>query len=196
MILLNETLSDLKTYARKEYSLTKNVPVLVMLLTEQEHSILKENYHRTRQAEKDAATTEVSKEDAFNSSEEFFPNITSIVKLVHKYSEEAKPTVTPMLRASFDIPNFGKYKYAIMIREEKLLEWGSQMDIQVNGTQATGTNRKLAIYYRILTQEFLHIIEKEKGIQILTNNEEKDSEKIYQAIKAIKIFRNTDIFSD
>ena len=30
MRLLNETLSDLKVYARKKYSLTKNVPVLVL----------------------------------------------------------------------------------------------------------------------------------------------------------------------
>jgi hypothetical protein len=83
-----------------------------------------------------------------------------------------------MLREAFDIPHFGKYKYAIIIREEKLLEWGGQMDIQVDGAQATGKKRKLVIFYRILTQEFLHVVEYEKGIQIFGSNESTDSQTV------------------
>ena len=41
MRLLNNALSDLKAYARKEYSLTNNSSVLVMLITEEEHTKLK-----------------------------------------------------------------------------------------------------------------------------------------------------------
>lgn len=37
MRILNNALSDLKAFARREYSLTNNVPVLVMLITEEEH---------------------------------------------------------------------------------------------------------------------------------------------------------------
>jgi len=42
MILLNCVLSDLKAYARREYFLNNNIPVLVMLITEEEHRGLKE----------------------------------------------------------------------------------------------------------------------------------------------------------
>jgi hypothetical protein len=99
-----------------------------------------------------------------------------------------------MLREVFDIPHFGKYKYAIIIREEKLLEWGSQMDIQVDSVQATGNTRKLIVFYRILTHEFLHVVEREKGIRIFTNNEAVDSEMVQRALKAVKVFRAIDIF--
>ena len=119
-----------------------------------------------------------------------------IFELVQNYSPEVRPIVTPMLREVFDIPHFGKYAYVIVIREENLLEWGSQMDIQVDGEQATGKKRKLIIFYRILTQEFLHVLEKEKGIQIFTGNESTDSEVVHQAIKNVKVFRDTDIFSE
>ena len=74
------------------------------------------------------------------------------------------PIVTPIIRETFEIPHFGKYKYAIIIREEKLLEGGSQMDIQVEGVQAAGKKRKLVIFFRILTQEFLHVVEYEKKV--------------------------------
>ena len=199
MRLLNETLSELKIYARKKYSLTKNIPILVMGVTEQEHRLLTETYTKQMEGNKENASTQSdgSNQDQLpNTSEEFFPNIAGIFELVHNYSQELKPVVTPMLRDSFDIPHFGKYTYAILIREEKLLEWGNQMDIQVDGAQAIGNTRKLVIYYRVLSQEFLHVVEKEKDIQIFTGNESKDSEVVYQAMKTVKVFRDKDIFSE
>ena len=85
-------------------------------------------------AENGATLTDVAEEENVpHYSGEFFPNVASIFELVQNYSPEARPIVTPMLRETFDIPHFGKYKYAIIIREEKLLEWGNQMDIQVDG---------------------------------------------------------------
>ena len=170
MKLLNETLSDLKIYARKQYSLTKNVPVIVMLLSEEEHRKLKGTYCKTIQANCEATDDSKEKEN-IQHSEEFFSNVAEIFELLHNYSKEEKPIITPIFREAFDIPHFGKYKYAILIREEKLLEWGSKMDIQVNGAQAIGSNRKQLIYYRVLTHEFLHIVEKEKGIQIFNRND-------------------------
>ena len=115
---------------------------------------------------------------------------------MQNYSSEVRPIVTPILREAFDIPHFGKYKYSIIIREEKLLEWGSQMDIQVEDSQATGKKRKLVIFYRILTQEFLHVVEREKGIKIFGNNQKTDSEIVQRALKAVKVFRDLDIFSE
>jgi hypothetical protein len=199
MRLLNDTLSDLKVYARKKYSLTKNIPVVVMLVTEQEHKILTETYTKLIQTTSKVSTTSSDSPDEEQSpitTEEFFPNVASIFELVHNYSNEVKPTITPILREVFDVPHFGKYKYAILIREEKLLDWGNTMDIQIEGKQASGKKRKLIIFHRILAQEFLHVVEKEKGIQIFTANENIDSEVVHQAIKNVKVFRDTDIFSD
>jgi len=199
MKLLNNALSDLKAYARREYSLTNNRPILVMLITEEEHRRLKDYYDNIVKAntENGATLTDVAKEEnAPHYSEEFFPNVASIFELLQNYSPEVRLIVTPMLREAFDIPHFGKYKYAIIIREEQLLEWGSQMDIQVDGAQATGKKRKLVIFYRILTQEFLHVVECEKGIQIFESNESTDSKIVQRALKAVKVFRNIDIFSE
>ena len=199
MRLLNSVLSDLKAYARREYSLTNNVPVLVMLITEEEHLKLKNAYDNKvkTNTENGATQTDVAKEEnVLHYSEEFFPNVACIFELVQNYSSEVRPIVTPMLREAFDIPHFGKYKYAIIIREEKLLEWGSQMDIQVDGAQATGKKRKLVIFYRILTQEFLHVVECEKGIQIFGSNESTDSKIVQRALKTVKVFRDIDIFSE
>ncbi len=199
MRLLNNALSDLKAYARREYSLTNNVPVLVMLITEEEHMKLKNAYDNKvkTNTENEANLKDFEKEEnATNHSDEFFSNIASIFELLHNYSSEVRPIVTPILKEVFDIPHFGKYKYAIIIREEKLLEWGSQMDIQVEGKQATGKKRKLIIFYRILTQEFLHVVECEKGIQIFRNTGRTDSETVQRALKTVKIFRDIDIFSD
>jgi hypothetical protein len=179
MRLLNNALSDLKAYARREYSLTNNGPILVILITEEEHRILKDYYDNIVKpnTENGATQTDVAKEDNVpHCPEEFCQNVASIFELVQNYSSEVRPIVTPMLREAFDIPHFGKYKYAIIIREEKLLEWGGQMDIQVDGAQATGKKRKLVIFYRILTQEFLHVVECEKGVQIFGSNESTDSD--------------------
>jgi len=199
MRLVNETLSNLKAFARKEYYVTQNVPVLVMLITEEEHRGLKEKNDKKvkANAENGAILKDVAKEsNAPHYLEEFFPNVASIFELVQNYSSEVRPIVTPMLREAFDIHHFGKYKYAIIIREEKLLEWGSQMDIQVDGAQATGKKRKLVIFYRILTQEFLHVVECKKGIQIFGSNESTDSEIVQRALKAVKVFRDINIFSE
>jgi hypothetical protein len=199
MRLLNNVLSDLKAYARKEYSLTKNGSILVMMITEKEHRILKDYYDKIVKAtgENGAIQTDLAKEaDASHCSEEFFPNVASIFELMQNYSSEVRPIITPMLREVFDIPHFGKYKYSIIIREEKLLEWGSQMDIQVEGAQATGKKRKLVIFYRILTQEFLHVVECEKSSKIFGNNHKTDSEIVQRALKSVKVFRDLDIFSE
>jgi hypothetical protein len=197
MRLLNNALSDLKAYARTEYSLTNNGPILVMLITEEEHTKLKNAYDKIVKANTENETTQTDatkEENTPNCPEKFFPNVASIFELAQNYSPEARPIVTPILRETFDIHHFGKYKYAILIREEKLLEWGSQMDIQVDGVQSTGNNRKLIIFYRILTQEFLHVVEREKCIQIFADNESEDSEIVQRALKAVKIFRAIDIF--
>lgn len=199
MRLLNETLSDLKAYTRREYSLTNTMPVLVMLITEEEHKKLTGTYDKIAQAntEKDASMSDASKtENAPQHLEGFFPNVACIFELVHSYSSAERPIITPLLREAFDIPHFGKYKYAIIIREEKLLEWGSQMDIQVDGAQAAGGKRKLIVFYRILAQEFLHVVECEKGVQIFESNESTDSEVVQRALKAVKVFRDIDIFSE
>jgi hypothetical protein len=199
MRLLNNALSDLKAYARKEYSLNNNSPVLVMLITEQEHSLLKDYYDNIVKDNTQNAATQtdmVKEENVPDCPEEFFPNVACIFMLSQNYSSEDRPIVTPILRETFDIPHFGKYKYAIIIREEKLLEWGSQMDIQVDDVQATGKKRKLVIFYRILTQEFLHVVECEKGIQIFEGNETADSAIVQKSVKAVKIFRDINIFSE
>ncbi len=199
MRLLNNALSDLKAYARKEYSLTNNSPVLVMLITEQEHKILKDNYDNIVKGNIQNADTQADmakEENVPECQEEFFPNVASIFELAQNYSSEVQPIVTPILREAFNISHFGKYKYAIIIREEKLLEWGSQMDIQVDGVQAWGKRRKLVIFYRILTQEFLHLVECEKGIQIFEGNEAADSAVVQKALKAVKMFRDINIFSE
>src|SRR5665647_2068773 len=199
MRLLNNALSDLKAYARREYSLTNNAPILVLLITEKEHRILKDYYDKIVKDNIQNAATQsdmAKEENVHHCPEEFFPNVASIFELSQNYSSEVRPIVTPILRETFDIPHFGKYKYAIIIREEKLLEWGSQMDIQVDGVQATGKKRKLVIFYRILTQEFLHLVECEKSIQIFESIETPDSEIVQKAFKAVKIFRDIDIFSE
>jgi hypothetical protein len=197
MRLLNNALSDLKAYARREYSLTNNCSILVMLITEEEHTKLKNAYDNTVKSntENEATQTDATKEENTpNCPEEFFPNVATIFEIAQNYSPQARPILTPILRETFDIHHFGKYKYAIIIREEKLLEWGTQMDIQVDGVQATGNNRKLIIFYRILTQEFLHVVEREKCTQIFADNKRVDLEIVQRALKAVKMFRTKDIF--
>jgi hypothetical protein len=191
MRLVNESLSNLKAYARKEYYLTSNIPVLVMLVSEAEHKTLKEAYDNSFQT-----NTEQGAVIMDGSKEEFFPNVACIFELMHSYSSTVRPIITPILKQVFKIPHFGKYKYAIIIREEKLLEWGIQMDIQVDGAQATSRKRKFIIFYRILTQEFLHVVECEKGIQIFERIESTDSEIVQRALKAVKVFRDINIFSE
>jgi hypothetical protein len=75
MILQNDTLSDLKAYARRTYYLNNNVPVLVILISEEEHKILRNTYNEIVQAnyENGAILKDVSKEeDVPHYSEEFF----------------------------------------------------------------------------------------------------------------------------
>jgi hypothetical protein len=196
MRLYNETLSDLKAYARKEYALNSNVPVLVMLITEEEHSILKDYFNNIMKTQSETTQKDDKQEEAPNYSEKFFPDIAIIIELEHNYTSKQAPVVTNILREAFELPNFGKYKYAIVIREEQLLDWGSQMNIIVDGVQAQGKIRKTVILYRILTIEFLHIIEKEKGIQIFTDNQTQDAEIAHKAFTNVKIFKNLNIFAD
>jgi hypothetical protein len=196
MRLYNETLSELKAYARKEYALNSNVPVLVMLITEEEHSILKDYLTNITKTQTQTNQKDQKQEEALNYSEAFFPDIAIITELEHNYSSKQTPVVTTMLREAFEIPNFSKYKYAILIREEQLLNWGSQMNIIVDGVQAQGKIRKTVILYRILTLEFLHIIEKEKGIQIFTDNQTQDAEIAHRAFENIKIFKHLNIFPE
>jgi hypothetical protein len=198
MRLVNETLSNLKAYARKEYYVTQNVPVLVMLITEEEHRLLQSCYLETTKEinEQGSRIRDISKESqATHYSEEFFPVVACTTRLIHTSSPEAFPIITTTLREAFDIPHFGKYKYTIMIREEQLLEWGRQMDIQVNSLQATGNTRKLMIFYRILTHEFLHVVEREKCIRIFTDNKSLDSEIVTRAFQSVKFSISADIFS-
>lgn len=198
MRLVNETTANLKAYARKEYYLTKNLPVLVILITEEDYKLLNDNYNKIVQVNPENGTVQDSttESNAPHDLEEFFPNVACIFELIHNYSSQVQPVVTPILRKLFDIPHFGKYKYVIIIREEKLLEWGNQMDIQVNGTQATDSIRKLVIFYKILTHEFLQVVEREKGIRIFTDNKDVDLEIEEKAVNAVKIFKGDNIFSD
>ena len=81
MRLLNNALSDLKAYARREYFLTNNDSILVMLITEEEHTKLKNAYDNFVKAntEKEATQTDAAKEEnSPNCPEEFFPNVASI----------------------------------------------------------------------------------------------------------------------
>jgi hypothetical protein len=130
----------------------------------------------------------------------FFPNVASICELLHSYSSKVRPIITPLLREALDIPHFGKYKYAIMIREEKLLEWGSDMNLVVDGVQATGNIRKLIIFLRVLTHEFLHVVEREKNIRIFTNNEETDADIATETAQKIMnegwVRKNINLFSN
>ena len=81
MRLLNHALSDLKAYVRKEYSLTNNGSILVMLITEEEHTKLKKAYDNFVKAnnEKEATQTDAAKEENSPNCPEFFPNGASIL---------------------------------------------------------------------------------------------------------------------
>ena len=94
MRLVNNALSDLKAYDRREYSLTNNGPVLVMLITDEEHRMLKDYYDKIVKAnpENGAAQTDVAKEENVpHCPEEFFPNVASIFELSQNYSYEVRP---------------------------------------------------------------------------------------------------------
>jgi hypothetical protein len=200
MRLLNEAkLSSFKAYARKKYFLNHNVHVFVMLITEEEHRGLRYCYNTIIQenTEKGVHLIDMGKEvKSPHYLEEFFPNVASTCMLIQQPSHKTLPVFTTILKRAFDIPNFSKYKYAILIREEKLLEWGKQWDIEVNGEQATGNIRKLSIFFNLLTHEFLHVVETEKGNRIYTDNINIDRELVHQAMKEIKGFSYRDIFSE
>jgi len=118
MRLLNNALSNLKAYARREYYLTDNGSVLVMLITEEEHRTLKDYYDNIVKANTENVAEE---ENVTHCSEEFFPNVASTFELVQNYSPEVRPIVTPILREAFDIPHFGNINTLLLFERRNCL---------------------------------------------------------------------------
>ena len=197
MRIVNQTLSDLKVYARKEYDLNHNVPILVMLITEEESNALRECHNSIVKGglERNIPLVDSSKDAQVPLySADFLPNVAATVLLMHNTSTNNPSIITPLLRV-FEIPNFAKYKYAIIIREKKLLEWVTPMTIEANGVPATEKVRKTCMFFNILTHELLHIVELEKNIRIYASNKH-DSEELNKAMKNVKFFQNVKLFSE
>ena len=132
MRIANDTLSDLKIYAREAYSINRNIPILTMLITEEEHSELSKAYDDWLELleEKDAQIIDMyKKEDLSHCSDEFCPNTACCFSLVYK-----RPPIhmlTALVGTLFKIPDFAKYKYALIVREEKLLARARELSLQI-----------------------------------------------------------------
>ena len=177
MRIANDTLSDLKIYAREAYSINRNIPILTMLITEEEHSELSKAYDDWLELleEKDAQIIDMyKKEDLSHCSDEFCPNTACCFSLVYK-----RPPIhmlTALVGTLFKIPDFAKYKYALIVREEKLLEYAKgfkNLKTTLRNGEVTDTERRMFALADILTHEFLHIIERELKKRIFTDDPEK-----------------------
>jgi hypothetical protein len=192
MKIANEALSDLKVYARKVYSINHNMPILTMLITEDEHKELCKGYEEwLKQSKARGILKDVDKkEDVSHRSEEFCPNAACCFPLVHKHPP--LPMLTMIVETVFTIPNFAKYKYAIIIREERLSEYtkGFTNLKKLGNGEATDRERRMFALADLLTHEFLHIIERELKIRIYTDDLEKDRRMVADTLKRIGRFNN------
>jgi hypothetical protein len=194
MRIANDTLAELKVYARKVYSINHNIPILTMLITEEEHGELCKGYDEWLKQSKEKGVQIIDmnkKEDLSHYSEEFCPNTACCFSLVHK-----RPPIhmlTIIVETLFTIPNFVKYKYALIIREEKLLEYAKgfvNLRTTLRNGEVTDTERRVFALADLLTHEFLHIIERELNIRIYTDDLEKDRRIIADTMKRIGCFHN------
>lgn len=192
MKIVNEALSDLKVYARKTYGINYNIPVLTMLLTEEDHKRLCEEYNlHVEKTEKDGKPTInlSKKEDFFHTSEEFFPSQACMFPLVQRHLATTMPIVTTIIKNAWTISHFSRYKYVIMIREEKLLEYAQRCfptNLNSASGEMTDKSRKTFALMWLLTHEFLHVIERELNKKIHTLDAETDSQIILDVMKQIK----------
>ena len=124
-------------------------------------------------------------------NDEFFAYNAVCVKLDHGRRKGIIPIATITIRSLFpNIPHFPKYKYAILIRKEKIstyLNWELHCEIQ---EKANETEKTLFAFFRLLTHEFLHAVEWESDTKIYTGNLQKDEEIVIQAMKAIQKLHN------
>jgi hypothetical protein len=91
------------------------------------------------------------------------------------------------------IPNFVKYNYGLVIREEKLLEYAKDslnLRTTLRNGEVTDTERRVYALAGILTHEFLHIIERELNMRIFTDDLEKDRVIVADTMKRVGCFHN------
>jgi hypothetical protein len=167
----DERLSVLKEYARKHFRLTRNVRVLVLLVSEEETRVYREL------AAREIETTPVLKE--FIKSHP--PDLASHERMEILSNEACAINAKRNLQINVlrklivttktKIPNFDKYGHVILIREELLEALGKKHFPTPEGRKANFA--ELAFGF-LLCHEFLHIAEDETGIRIYDGTKKED----------------------
>lgn len=164
----DERLSILKQYARKRFGLTRNVRVLVLLISEKE----REELSRAIQARKEywlskgRRITEIPPpEFSVHASHEFFPREEPALTFRLRKKGIKTESINALWKGK--IPKFRKYEYAIIMRVEKLEGYGRKRltnDSDIPNLAQHG-------FCRLLAHEFLHVVEEETGIPLFKDNE-------------------------
>jgi len=189
MRIINEALSDLKAYARRAYGIKHNIPILIMLISEEEHQLLCETLKELEKKYEDRMV-DVSEVKITHYSKEFFPSEACMFPLVQRHLATTMPMVTTIIKNAWTtpIPRFSRYKYVIMIRGERLLEYAQRCfpNLKSASGEMTDKDRKAFALMWLSTHEFLHIIEGELNKKIYMNNARTDGRIILDVMKQIR----------
>ncbi len=167
----DERLTILKQHARKHFRLTKNVRILVLLISEEETRKYREL--AAREVETNPALREYIERHPPNTAHhetlEILPSEATLINM--KKNPQAKILGELIIGTKTKIPHIEKYEYAILIREELLEPFGKRKFTSFEGSKANFA--ELAFGW-LLAHEFLHVVEETTEIQIYGSPEIDD----------------------
>ena len=167
----DERLAILKQYARKHFRLTKNVRILMLLVSEEETSEYREL--AAREVETNPALREYIERQPPNTAHhetlEILPSEASLIDVKKNLQFKILRELINGLKTN--IPHIEKYEYVILIREELLEPFGKRKLAAFKGCKANFA--ELAFGW-LLAHEFLHVVEEATGIQIYGSQEKDD----------------------
>ena len=161
----DERLAILNEYARKHLRLTKNVLVLVLLISEEE----REAYRELAKREMETTARLASHEHV-----EILPSEASTIDA--KKSLQIKVFGKLILKTKTHVHNFGIYSYIILIREELLEAFGRK---KFSAYESCDANFAELAFAWLLCHEFLHIVKAEDGIRIYDGTEKDGLREMY-----------------
>jgi hypothetical protein len=180
----DERLSILKEYARKHFNLTKNVRILVLLISENEtieYRKLAAKEIETNQALKEYIRKH-SPDTSHHETAEILPTEACLVDL-KKPARYLHIKLLEQLASNSrtKILHLEKFEYVVLIREELLEPFGKRKLSQCEGCCANFA--ELALSW-LLAHEIMHVIEEETGIQIY-GSQEKDDIHQFQVLNSL-----------
>ena len=177
----DERLAILKQYAREHYGLTRNVRILVLLISEEETREYCEL--AAREVETNQALREYIERHPPNTAHheglEILPSEACLINA--KKNLQIKILRELITRSKTNIPHIKKCEYVILMREELLEPFGRR---KVTAFEGCNVNFAELAFGRLLAHEFLHVVEETTEIRIY-GSQEKDDIRELRVLKTL-----------